>query len=94
MFSSLYYGLDTGYDTETYLNRLNVLFFTLMTLLIPHLQDVTDLQKDRNLFYRERSAGAYSPFRVLDFTIVGYDSLQCDWSFLVHLLGLLFVWFP
>lgn len=62
LFSSLYYNLPTGDDSKAYIYRLNVFYFQLIYLIIPHLEDITGLQKDRSLFYRERSAGAYSPF--------------------------------
>lgn len=62
LIGTLYYNLDTGYDSKAYTNRLSVSFLTTLTLFAPHLSDMTELQKDRNLFYRERSCHAYSPF--------------------------------
>lgn len=62
LFGSLFYNLASGNDPKAYNNRLSLFFFTLMHLLMPHLDDMAELQKDRNLFYRERSCRAYSPF--------------------------------
>lgn len=62
MIGTLYYDLDTGYDSKAYSDRLSVIFLALMTLLVPHLGDMAELQKDRNLFYRERSCRAYSTY--------------------------------
>jgi ABC-type multidrug transport system permease subunit len=62
LFGTVFYDLSTGTDSKAYTDRLSFFFFTLMNFMVPHLDDMAELQKDRNLFYRERSCRAYSPF--------------------------------
>eukprot|EP01039_Chlorochromonas_danica_P004846 gene4846-5314_t len=61
-YGSVFYALPTGTDTSCYSNRLCILFFTLLLVLMGHQEDIPALLEDRMLFYRERAASAYCTF--------------------------------
>lgn len=58
-WSTIYYKLDTGYDSALYTTREALLYFTLVFMFIGHMQSIPALFENRAIFYRERSAGAY-----------------------------------
>lgn len=58
-YGSLYFGLDGGTDTRAYLNRLSLLFFLLMFLVIGQQQAIPVLFENRPLYYQEAKAGLY-----------------------------------
>lgn len=56
----MYYQQPNGTDTSAYNNRLSMLFFSLLFVLMSHQEDIANIIEDRAFFYRERSV--YSPF--------------------------------
>jgi hypothetical protein len=63
-YGSVYYQLDTGdgCDNSCYTDRESLLYFSIMLMLMGHLDGISDLLADRLVFYRERGAKAYGPF--------------------------------
>ena len=61
-YGTVYYNLDTGTDTSVYTNRLSVVFFSLMFMIMKDMQSIPILMQDRLVFYRERGAKAYGAF--------------------------------
>lgn len=58
-YGSLYYNLSGGTDSTAYTNRMSLLFFSLMFMVLGHQQAIPALFEDRLVFYRERGANAY-----------------------------------
>lgn len=58
-YGSIFYQIDTGTDTADYTNRLSLMFFSLMFMVLGHQQAIPSLFEDRLVFYRERGARAY-----------------------------------
>lgn len=61
-YGTIFFQLKTGTDANVYNNRLSILFFTLLSILMNHQEEIPELHEDRLIFYRERSAHAYGPF--------------------------------
>jgi len=60
IFVSVFYGsIFWKLGNEDYTERLAVLFFSLMFMILGHQQAIPALFEDRLLFYRERGAKAY-----------------------------------
>jgi hypothetical protein len=58
-FGSIFYHLDTGSESHLYTNRMSLLFFSLVFLVVGHQQSIPSLFEDRLLFYRERGSKLY-----------------------------------
>lgn len=58
-YGSIFYHLKNGTATDDYTNRLSLLFFCLMFIVLGHQQAIPALFEDRLVFYRERGARAY-----------------------------------
>jgi ABC-type multidrug transport system ATPase subunit/ABC-type multidrug transport system permease subunit len=61
-YGTIYYQLPTGTDITDYQNRIAILFFSLLSELMNHQEDIPELHEDRLIFYREQSAQAYTIF--------------------------------
>lgn len=63
-YGSVFYQLDTGdgCDSACYEDRESLLFFSIILMLISHMDDISSLMQDRLIFYRERGAKAYGTF--------------------------------
>jgi ABC-type multidrug transport system ATPase subunit/ABC-type multidrug transport system permease subunit len=61
-FGTVFYQLPTGTDPTVYDDRLAVMFFALIALLLNHQEDIPALHDDRLVFYRERATNLYSIF--------------------------------
>lgn len=59
-YSSIFAPLPSGYANDCYANRLSLLFFSLLLLLMGHQEDVPAILQDRALVYREQAAWTYS----------------------------------
>ena len=59
----MYYQLDTGDDCDNncYNNRLSLLYFSILLMLMGQLDSVSNVIADRLVYYRERGARAYGP---------------------------------
>lgn len=64
LLGSVFYQLDTGRDcdNECYQDRLSLFFFSIVLMLMDHLDDATALIDERLVFYRERGSKAYGTF--------------------------------
>ena len=58
-FGSIFYNLDNGTDSSAYTNRMSLLFFCLVFLVVGHQQNIPNLFEDRLVFYRERGSSLY-----------------------------------
>jgi ATP-binding cassette subfamily G (WHITE) protein 2 (SNQ2) len=58
-FGSIFYHLGDGTESSLYTNRLSLLFFCLVFLVVGHQQSIPSLYEDRLLFYRERGSKLY-----------------------------------
>lgn len=54
-FGTVFYQQSGGVDFTAYNNRLSVLFFSLLFVLMSHLIDIANMLQDRPYYYRERS---------------------------------------
>jgi ATP-binding cassette subfamily G (WHITE) protein 2 (SNQ2) len=61
-YGTIFFQLPGGYNPTDYTNRISIIFFTLMSLLMNQQEEIPMLIDDRLIFYREKSAYAYSPF--------------------------------
>jgi ABC-type multidrug transport system permease subunit len=59
-YGSIYYQLPGGTDPTVYNNRLSILYFTLMSFLMNHQEEIASIHENRLVFYRERAANIYS----------------------------------
>lgn len=86
-FGSLYYGLGEN----EYQERLSLIFFSLMTLVLGHQQAIPLIFEDRLLFYREKVVGCYGAFPywvstlVINVPVVFINELL--YSLLVYYMG-------
>lgn len=55
-YGTIFYHLPTGTNADCYLNRISILFFSLIFVLMAHQADIPDVLEDRLLFNRERSS--------------------------------------
>lgn len=58
-YGSIFWKLEVGTNSTCYTNRLSLLFFCLMFMILGHQQAIPALFEDRLVFYRERGARAY-----------------------------------
>lgn len=59
---SLFYGsIYFKLDNSQYQERMSVLFFSLIFMIMGHQKQMPVIFRERLLFYRERSAGSYGP---------------------------------
>lgn len=58
-YGTVYYQLPNGDSSNAYNNRLAIIFFSLLLVLMGHQEDIPSNLEDRLLFYRERAASAY-----------------------------------
>jgi len=63
-YGSVYYQLETGdgCDYSCYTDRESLLYFSIMLMLMGHLDSISAILDDRLIFYRERGAKAYGAF--------------------------------
>lgn len=63
-YGTVFLQLDTGdeCDSSCYTDRLSLLFFSIMLMLMGHMDRISNILEDRLIFYRERGAKAYGPF--------------------------------
>jgi ABC-type multidrug transport system permease subunit len=63
-YGSVYYQLDTGdgCDENCYTDRMSLMYFSVMLMLMGQLDSISIVIEDRLVYYRERGAKAYSPF--------------------------------
>lgn len=63
-YGSVYYQLDTGdgCDDNCYTDRMSLLYFSVMLMLMGQMDNISNVIQDRLVYYRERGAKAYSPF--------------------------------
>lgn len=59
LYGTIFYQLGTGTENSCYTNRLSLLFFSIMFMILGHQQAIPALFEDRLVFYRERGARAY-----------------------------------
>ena len=61
LLGSVFFQLDTGRDCDNdcYQDRLSLFFFSIVLMLMDHLDDATALVDERLIFYRERGSKAY-----------------------------------
>lgn len=63
IFVGLFYGsIFWDLQDDEYTERMSVMFFALMFMVLGHQQSIPALFEDRLLFYRERGARAYGAF--------------------------------
>lgn len=55
-YGTIFYHLPTGSDANVYLNRISIIFFSLISLLMSHQADIPDILEQRLLFHRERAS--------------------------------------
>jgi ABC-type multidrug transport system ATPase subunit len=60
-YGSIFYSLDTGTDPTVYTNRLSIIYFSLMAVLMSHQEDIPLIHEDRIIFYRERASNVCTP---------------------------------
>ena len=58
-YGSIFYNLADGNTSTDYTNRLSLIFFSIMFLVLGHQQAIPELFENRLVFYRERGARAY-----------------------------------
>merc|ERR1719223_1642287 len=58
-YGSIFYKISDGSVSSDYTNRLSLMFFCLMFMVLGHQQAIPSLFEDRLVFYRERGARAY-----------------------------------
>jgi ABC-type multidrug transport system ATPase subunit/ABC-type multidrug transport system permease subunit len=61
-YGTIFLQLPGGTNVTDYNNRISILFFCLLSLLMNHQEDIPELHDDRLVFYREQSAQAYTIF--------------------------------
>jgi ABC-type multidrug transport system ATPase subunit len=59
LYGTVFYQLSTGTENASYTDRLAVMFFSLIFMILGHQQAIPALFEDRLIFYRERGARAY-----------------------------------
>lgn len=58
-YGTVFYQLPDGTSSDAYNNRLSIIFFSLLLVLMGHQEDIPAILEERLLFYRERSSSAY-----------------------------------
>lgn len=61
-YASIYYNQPGGTDPAVYYNRLALIFFSVLSVMVGHQSLMSELIEERLLFYRERGAKAYGEF--------------------------------
>jgi ATP-binding cassette subfamily G (WHITE) protein 2 (SNQ2) len=61
-YGSIYYQLATGTDSTCYTNRISLIFFSLMFVIIGHQMAIPELLQSRLVYYRERGSKLYDAF--------------------------------
>ena len=58
LYGAVFFQLDTGDDCDEncYTDRLSLIFFSLMLMIMGHLPTISELIGDRLVFIRERGA--------------------------------------
>lgn len=59
-YGTIFYHLPTGTDPNVYLNRISIVFFSLISILMSHQADIPDILEQRLLFNRERASQTIS----------------------------------
>lgn len=55
-YGTIFYNLPGGTSPSVYLNRISILFFSLISVLMSHQADIPDILEERLLFNRERAS--------------------------------------
>lgn len=58
-FGTIYYKMPGGTEATSYINRLSLLFFSILANVFTHQHAIPEVINSRLLFYRERGAGVY-----------------------------------
>lgn len=59
-YGTIFFHLPTNNEPSTYINRIAIAFFSLISLIMAHQSDIPDILEQRLLFNRERSSQTIS----------------------------------